>query len=32
MNESLNQYQGIVALLDQLVDEVGEDETHPYRR
>jgi HTH-type transcriptional regulator/antitoxin HigA len=24
------QYQRMVALLDQLVDEVGEDETHPY--
>ncbi|HZH91132.1 MAG TPA: hypothetical protein VEX70_11015 [Pyrinomonadaceae bacterium] len=24
------QYQRIVALLDGLIDEVGEDETHPY--
>jgi HTH-type transcriptional regulator/antitoxin HigA len=24
------QYQRMVALLDRLVDEVGEDETHPY--
>jgi HTH-type transcriptional regulator/antitoxin HigA len=24
------QYQRMVALLDQLIDEVGEDETHPY--
>jgi HTH-type transcriptional regulator/antitoxin HigA len=24
------QYRRMVALLDQLVDEVGEDETHPY--
>ncbi|HEX8456119.1 MAG TPA: hypothetical protein VF656_02260 [Pyrinomonadaceae bacterium] len=24
------QYQGMVALLDQLSDEVGENETHPY--
>lgn len=24
------QYERIVALLDQLIDEVGEDETHPY--
>jgi HTH-type transcriptional regulator / antitoxin HigA len=30
MNESLEQYQSVVASLDQLVDEVGEDETHPY--
>ena len=24
------QYERIVALLDQLIDEVGEDEAHPY--
>jgi HTH-type transcriptional regulator/antitoxin HigA len=30
MSESLEQYQQTVALLDRLIDEVGEDETHPY--
>jgi HTH-type transcriptional regulator/antitoxin HigA len=30
MNEPLEHYQRTVALLDRLVDEVGEDETHPY--
>jgi HTH-type transcriptional regulator/antitoxin HigA len=29
MKEPSEQYQRMVALFDRLVDEVGEDETHP---
>jgi HTH-type transcriptional regulator/antitoxin HigA len=30
MSEPSEQYQRTVDLLDRLVDEVGENETHPY--